>query len=286
VQQTYRSGSYALGGDVMGWDRTGKATAVRENVTISYRGAHYEIGRGPHFYGIWAGGAQHAQPLEWWPETPIGWSSAWARFTGIEAPGTIVAVAAPPPPVRQDAPPASPATPATSLGPAGPPASPATPPDGQPVQPVSASPSPAPAGAAFAGAAPDTAAGSQDADTTVPPGQDAQVSQADQDVHASQSDQEARPADQAVQEAPVTGLASQDAQPTVLVGQPVVPAGHPDAQAGHPDAQTIYPGAQTTYPPDPSRPPPPPRRAGGPDRLGWPAGSSRSGRPPCSRQAC
>lgn len=65
---------------------------MRENVTISYRGASYEIGRGPHFYGIWVVGAPQPQPVEWWPETPEGWSSAWARFTAIEAPGTIAAV--------------------------------------------------------------------------------------------------------------------------------------------------------------------------------------------------
>jgi hypothetical protein len=64
---------------------------LRENVTISYRGAGYEIGRGEHFYGIWPVGAQ-SQPLEWWPETPEGWSGAWSRFTAIEAPGTIVPV--------------------------------------------------------------------------------------------------------------------------------------------------------------------------------------------------
>jgi hypothetical protein len=71
---------------------TERQPAVRENVTISYRGASYEIGRGPHFYGIWVVGAPQPQPVEWWPETPEGWSSAWARFTGIEAPGTIAAV--------------------------------------------------------------------------------------------------------------------------------------------------------------------------------------------------
>jgi hypothetical protein len=63
---------------------------VRENVTISYRGAHYEIGRGRSFYGIWVIGAPDAQPSEQWPETPEGWHGAWARFTGIETPGTIV----------------------------------------------------------------------------------------------------------------------------------------------------------------------------------------------------
>jgi hypothetical protein len=65
---------------------------VAENVTISYRGARYEIGRGQGFYGIWAAGMPREQPLEWWPETPEGWYAAWARFSGIEAPGTIAAV--------------------------------------------------------------------------------------------------------------------------------------------------------------------------------------------------
>jgi hypothetical protein len=68
---------------------------VREDVTISYRGASYEIGRGPRFYGIWAAGAPRSQPAQWWPETPDGWSAAWSRFTQIEAPGTIVAVGRP-----------------------------------------------------------------------------------------------------------------------------------------------------------------------------------------------
>ena len=63
---------------------------MRENVTISYRGANYEIGRGENFYGIWVAGAPRSQPSERWPETPEGWHGAWARFTGIEVPGTIV----------------------------------------------------------------------------------------------------------------------------------------------------------------------------------------------------
>jgi hypothetical protein len=66
---------------------------VRENVTISYRGAHYEIGRGDNFYGIWVAGAPDAPPSEQWPETPEGWHGAWTRFSGIEVPGTIVPVA-------------------------------------------------------------------------------------------------------------------------------------------------------------------------------------------------
>jgi len=93
---------------------------LRENVTISYRGAGYEIGRGEHFYGIWPVGAPQPQPLEWWPETPEGWTGAWSRFTAIEAPGTIV-------PVSPGAPPAGPgAVPAGSgAAPAGPGAVPA-----------------------------------------------------------------------------------------------------------------------------------------------------------------
>ena len=65
---------------------------MRENVTISYRGARYEIGRGEHFYGIWAAEVPQSQPLEWWPDTPEGWYGAWSRFTAIEAPGTIIPV--------------------------------------------------------------------------------------------------------------------------------------------------------------------------------------------------
>lgn len=61
-----------------------------DKVTIAYRGAKYEIGQGRNFYGIWMTGAPRSQPLEWWPETAEGWSAAWTRFAGIEAPGTIV----------------------------------------------------------------------------------------------------------------------------------------------------------------------------------------------------
>ena len=71
--------------------------------TISYRGASYEIGRGPDFYGIWAAGAPRSQPAERWPRTPEGWYGAWARFAGIETPGTIVPVSQPAAPVSQPA---------------------------------------------------------------------------------------------------------------------------------------------------------------------------------------
>ena len=84
----------------LGSDRTrgaavaaaGKAWTVFDKVTITYRGAKYEIGRGWDFYGIWTSGAPRSQPLERWPETPEGWSAAWTRFASIEAPGTIVPV--------------------------------------------------------------------------------------------------------------------------------------------------------------------------------------------------
>ncbi|HEV2241413.1 MAG TPA: hypothetical protein VGR98_10250 [Streptosporangiaceae bacterium] len=67
---------------------------MREKVTISHRGARYEIGRGGNFFAIWAAGAAQSgsQPFEWWPDTREGWSGAWQRFTTIEAPGTIAAV--------------------------------------------------------------------------------------------------------------------------------------------------------------------------------------------------
>jgi hypothetical protein len=74
-----------------GWD-------VREDISVSYQGAGYEIGRGKHFYGIWTAGATQSQPMEWWPDTPEGWAGAWARFISIEAPGTIVPVTPPAPP--------------------------------------------------------------------------------------------------------------------------------------------------------------------------------------------
>jgi hypothetical protein len=62
---------------------------VFDTVTIAYRGASYEIGRGRDYYGIWAAGTPRSQPLQSWPETPEGWSAAWARFVGMETPGTI-----------------------------------------------------------------------------------------------------------------------------------------------------------------------------------------------------
>ena len=74
-----------------------------DNVTITYRGAKYEIGRGRDFYGIWITGGPRSQPLEWWPETPEGWSAAWTRFASIEAPGAIVPVGRRTPPVGASA---------------------------------------------------------------------------------------------------------------------------------------------------------------------------------------
>ena len=74
-----------------------------DNVTITYRGAKYEIGRGRGFYGVWMTGAPRPQPLERWPETPEGWSAAWTRFASIEAPGAIVPVGRRTPPVGASA---------------------------------------------------------------------------------------------------------------------------------------------------------------------------------------
>jgi hypothetical protein len=71
---------------------------VRENVTISYRGANFELGRGQNFYGIWPAAAPQAGPIEWWPETPEGWHGAWSRFTSVEVPGTIAPAGPPSPP--------------------------------------------------------------------------------------------------------------------------------------------------------------------------------------------
>jgi len=65
-----------------------------ERVTISYRGAAYELGRGKNSYGVWLAGttrAPGAEPVERWPETPEGWNAAWYRFTRLETPGSIVA---------------------------------------------------------------------------------------------------------------------------------------------------------------------------------------------------
>jgi hypothetical protein len=76
---------------------------VFDKVTIAYRGAKYEIGRGRDFYGIWMMGAPRSQPLERWPETPDGWSAAWTRFASIEAPGGIVPVGRRTPPVSPGA---------------------------------------------------------------------------------------------------------------------------------------------------------------------------------------
>jgi len=76
---------------------------VFNKVTITYRGAKYEIGRGRDFYGIWMTGAPRTHPLESWPETAEGWSAGWTRFASIEAPGAIVPVGRRTPPVSPSA---------------------------------------------------------------------------------------------------------------------------------------------------------------------------------------
>jgi hypothetical protein len=62
---------------------------VLDKVTIAYRGATYEIGRGRDYFGIWTVEGPRSQPLEWWPETQEGWSAAWTRFAVLEAPDAI-----------------------------------------------------------------------------------------------------------------------------------------------------------------------------------------------------
>ena len=66
-----------------------------EKVTISHRGARYEIGRGKRYYGIWVVGAPESAPIDRWPETREGWAQAWTRFVSIESPGTINTVEQP-----------------------------------------------------------------------------------------------------------------------------------------------------------------------------------------------
>jgi hypothetical protein len=65
---------------------------VLDKVTIAYRGATYEVGRGRDYFGIWTVNGSRSQPLEWWPETQEGWSAAWTRFAVLEAPDTITQV--------------------------------------------------------------------------------------------------------------------------------------------------------------------------------------------------
>jgi hypothetical protein len=62
---------------------------VLDKVTIAYRGATYEIGRGRDYFGIWTVDGPRSQPLEWWPGTQEGWSAAWTRFAVLEAPEAI-----------------------------------------------------------------------------------------------------------------------------------------------------------------------------------------------------
>jgi hypothetical protein len=72
-----------------------EAGTVPEKVTISYRGAKYEIGRGKRYYGIWVLGAPASDPIDRWPLTNEGWQQAWARYTSIERPGSIAQVETP-----------------------------------------------------------------------------------------------------------------------------------------------------------------------------------------------
>jgi hypothetical protein len=77
-----------------------EAGTVPDKVTISHRGARYEIGRGKRYYGIWVAGAPDSAPIDRWPETREGWAQAWTRFVTIETPGTIHAAGQPRPGLR------------------------------------------------------------------------------------------------------------------------------------------------------------------------------------------
>jgi hypothetical protein len=68
---------------------------VQDDVAIWYRGANYQLGRGPHSYGIWPVAGRPGYPLEQWPVTPQGWAAAWSRFTAIEHPAAIVHLSRP-----------------------------------------------------------------------------------------------------------------------------------------------------------------------------------------------
>jgi hypothetical protein len=65
---------------------------VPDKVSISHRGAKYEIGRGKRYYGVWVAGAPESDPIDRWPETREGWEQAWGRFVAIEKPETIAPV--------------------------------------------------------------------------------------------------------------------------------------------------------------------------------------------------
>jgi hypothetical protein len=68
---------------------------VPENETVLYRGASFELGRGPGYYGIWPAGAPRPPSIEWWPPTPEGWNGAWARFNMLEPAAAITQVGPP-----------------------------------------------------------------------------------------------------------------------------------------------------------------------------------------------
>ena len=66
-----------------------------ETESILYRGANFELGHGPGFYGIWPAGSPRPLSIEWWPDTPDGWQGAWARYNALETPGSITMVSQP-----------------------------------------------------------------------------------------------------------------------------------------------------------------------------------------------
>jgi hypothetical protein len=82
---------------------------VQGSVTIWYRGATYQLGRGPQGFGLWSVAGPPVYPLEHWPDTPEGWAAAWSRFTALEPPSSIVHLSSPPAPPPSTVRPARPA---------------------------------------------------------------------------------------------------------------------------------------------------------------------------------
>src|SRR5258708_12915158 len=74
------------------------AGTVQDNVIVSHRGARYEIGRGPGFYGIWPAGAARFHPIEWWPVTAEGWRAPPSRLIQVLHPPALRPTSHTPPP--------------------------------------------------------------------------------------------------------------------------------------------------------------------------------------------
>lgn len=68
---------------------------MMDSGTVWYQGTRFRLGRGQRCYALWAADGPPGRPVEWWPETPAGWSAAWSRFTALEPPGAILHLSQP-----------------------------------------------------------------------------------------------------------------------------------------------------------------------------------------------